>query len=101
MKVNELRIDMKTVFERIEELELSLWTARKHLKKLDEDFVIEYLYDLKMILMDGGTEKCFSVSDMKDMLRDAMVQMSDWKNEGHTTPSLEPLMGKWIEGKTK
>ena len=51
--------------------------------------------------MDGETEKCFSASDVKDMLRDAMVQMSDWKNEGHTTSSLNPLMDKWIENKTK
>jgi hypothetical protein len=92
---------MKTVFERIEELELTLWSARKHIKKLDEDFVSDYLHDSKMVLVDGETEKCFTVSDVKDMLRDAMVQMSDWKNEGHTTPSLEPLMDKWIENKIR
>lgn len=88
---------MKTVYERIEELELALWSARKHIKKLDEDFVAEYLKDSKKVLIDGETEPAYSINEVKDLIRQAMVQMSDWKNEGHTTPSLNPLMDKWIK----
>jgi len=92
---------MKTVYERIEELELALWSARKHIKKIDEDWVSEYLNDSKNVLMHGNTEKVFTINEVKDLMRDAMVQMSDWKNEGHTTPTLEKLMDKLINEKTR
>ena len=95
----------------IEELELRLnvmssqefidWIRIEGLSKLKSSQDTKVLEELEMILMNGETEKCFTVSDVKDMLRDAMVQMSDWKNEGHTTPTLNPLMDKWIENKTK
>jgi len=41
--------------------------------------------------------KMYSREEVKSLMRDAMVQMSDWKNKGHTTKSLNPLMDKWIE----
>lgn len=99
--MNKNVLEMKTVYERIEELELTLWSARKHIRKLDDDFVPDYLHDSKMILMDGNTEKVFTINEVKDLMRDAMVQMSDWKNEGHTTPTLEKLMDKLINEKTR
>ena len=43
----------------------------------------------------------YDKSEMIQLVTNAFVQMSDWKNEGKITPELEVLMKNWFETNKK
>ena len=45
--------------------------------------------------------KMYSHSEMKQLITNAFVEMSDWKNEGKETRELEVLMEQWFNNNKK
>ena len=47
------------------------------------------------------SEVMYSKSEMRQLVTNALVQMSDWKNDGKITPELEVLMENWFNENIK